>query len=87
MATAGGISGEPGVMDLGLQVADAAQQRGIGKLMARHTVAHARSSGAHTLSVYTAASNTPMLRILRRLGPAEQTPHGSHVDVRVRLRS
>ncbi|MFJ6934637.1 GNAT family N-acetyltransferase [Streptomyces globosus] len=87
VATAGHVSGEPGVMDLGLQVADAQQQRGIGTLMTRHAAAHARSSGAHTLSVYTAASNTPMLRILRRLGPSAQTPHGSHADVRVQLRS
>ncbi|WP_244290648.1 GNAT family N-acetyltransferase [Streptomyces virginiae] len=87
LATAGRVSGEPGVMDLGLQVADAQQQGGIGTLMARHAAAHARSSGAHTLSVYTAASNTPMLRILDRLGPSAQTPHGSHVDVRVQLRS
>ncbi|MCF3178727.1 GNAT family N-acetyltransferase [Streptomyces polychromogenes] len=87
VATAGRISGEPGVVDLGLQVADAQQQRGIGTLMARHAAADARASGAHTLSVYTAASNTPMLRLLRRLGPATQTPHGSHVDVRVQLTS
>ncbi|MCB5163626.1 GNAT family N-acetyltransferase [Streptomyces bambusae] len=87
VATAGRLSGEPRVVDLGLQVADAEQQRGIGTLMAYHAAAHARSSGAHTLSVYTAASNTPILRLLHRLGPATQTPHGSHVDVRVQLRS
>ncbi|MEU4949889.1 GNAT family N-acetyltransferase [Streptomyces lavendulae] len=87
MATAGRISGEPQVMDLGLQVADAQQQRGIGTLMARHAASHARGSGAHTLSVYTAASNTPMLRLLPRLGPAVQTRHGSHVDVRIQLGS
>ncbi|MCC0094677.1 GNAT family N-acetyltransferase [Streptomyces flavotricini] len=87
VATAGRISGESQVRDLGLQVTDAQQHCGIGTLMARHAAAHARSSGAHTLSVYTAASNTPMLRILHRLGPATQTPHGSHMDVRVQLRS
>lgn len=87
VATAGRVNGETGVMDLGLQVADAQQYCGIGTLMAHHAAEHARSSGAHTLSAYTAASNTPMLRLLRRLGPSEQTPHGSHVDVRVQLTS
>lgn len=87
LASAGPVTGEPGVMDLGLQVADAQQRCGIGTLMARHAAAHARSSGAHTLSVYTPASNTPMLRLLRRLGPTRQIPHGSHLDVRVQIRS
>ncbi|MFF3372070.1 GNAT family N-acetyltransferase [Streptomyces sp. NPDC002680] len=85
MVSVGPVSREAGVVDLGLQVADAHQRRGIGTLLTWHAADHAHRLGAHTLAAYTDASNTPMLRLLARLGPAVHTRDGSHLDVRVRL--
>ncbi|MEU9379632.1 GNAT family N-acetyltransferase [Streptomyces sp. NPDC048279] len=85
MVSAGLVSHEAGVVDLGLQVADAHQRRGIGTLLARHAADHARRRGAHTLTAYLHAANTPMLRLLARLGPAVHTRDGSHLDVRIPL--
>ncbi|MCY0933812.1 GNAT family N-acetyltransferase [Streptomyces sp. H34-S4] len=86
LASAGPVSREPGVFDLGLQVADVHQRRGIGLALARHAAAHGRSRGAHTFSVYTEASNLPMLGLVRRLGhPTESRQQGTHLDVRVPL--
>ncbi|MYT96593.1 MULTISPECIES: GNAT family N-acetyltransferase [unclassified Streptomyces] len=81
----GPVSRETGVFDLGLQVADAHQRRGIGTALARHAAQYAQDRGAHTLSTYTEASNQPMLRLLRRLGPVRETRHGAHLDVRLPL--
>lgn len=81
----GPVSREKGVFDLGLQVADDHQRRGIGTALARHAAEHAHARGAHSLSAYTEASNQPMLRLLRRLGPVRHTRHGSHLDVRLHL--
>ncbi|MEU1310961.1 GNAT family N-acetyltransferase [Streptomyces cinnamoneus] len=53
LTSAGWLSQEAGVVDLALQVADAHQRRGIGTALARHAAAHARSRGAHTLTVHT----------------------------------
>ncbi|MGW2858280.1 GNAT family N-acetyltransferase [Streptomyces sp. NPDC001205] len=81
----GPVSQEAGVFDLGLQVADAHQRRGIGTALAHHASQHAHAQGAHTLSTYTQASNRPMLRLLRRLGPVRETRHGAHLDIRLPL--
>ncbi|MEV5979626.1 GNAT family N-acetyltransferase [Streptomyces sp. NPDC052114] len=81
----GPVSREAGVFDLGLQVADAHQRRGIGSALARHAAQYAQARGAHTLSTYTEASNQPMLRLLRRLGPVRETRHGAYLDVRLPL--
>ncbi|MEU6355027.1 GNAT family N-acetyltransferase [Streptomyces sp. NPDC047072] len=81
----GPVSRQPGVFDLGLQVADDHQRRGIGTAMARHAARMARIRGAHTLTAFTHASNTPMLRLLERLGPTRHTHDGPHVEVRVAL--
>ncbi|MBC2878079.1 GNAT family N-acetyltransferase [Streptomyces sp. TYQ1024] len=85
LASAGWISQEAGVVDLALQVADAHQRRGIGTALARHVAAHARARGAHTLAVHTDAANTPMLRLLQRLGPAQHARDGTRIDVRIPL--
>ncbi|WP_306300076.1 MULTISPECIES: GNAT family N-acetyltransferase [Streptomyces] len=85
IVSAGFVSREAGVVDLGLQVADAHQRRGIGTLLARHAADHARRRGAHTLTAYLHAANTPMLRLLDRLGPAAHTRHGTYLDVRILL--
>ncbi|MEV6730703.1 GNAT family N-acetyltransferase [Streptomyces sp. NPDC051364] len=86
LASAGPVRREPGVFDLGLQVADVHQRRGIGLALAQHAVAHARSRGAHTLSVYAEASNLPILGLVRRLGhPTASHQEGTHLDVRVPL--
>ncbi|MFP8903910.1 GNAT family N-acetyltransferase [Streptomyces atacamensis] len=85
LTCAGPLSREPGVVDLGLQVADTHQRRGIGTALARHAAQHARARGAHTLSAYTEALNTPMLHLLRRLGPMRHSHDGTHLDVRVPL--
>jgi GNAT superfamily N-acetyltransferase len=44
--SAGFVSREVGVVDLGLQVADAHQRQGIGTLLARHVADYAGSRGA-----------------------------------------
>ncbi|WP_234332297.1 GNAT family N-acetyltransferase [Streptomyces sp. NRRL F-5650] len=85
LVSVGPVSREAGVFDLGLQVADAHQRRGIGTALARHAAQYAHDRGAHTLSTYTEASNQPMLRLLRRLGPVREMRHGAHLDVRLPL--
>ncbi|WP_260988172.1 GNAT family N-acetyltransferase [Streptomyces sp. CFMR 7] len=81
----GPVSREPGVADLGLQVADDRHRQGIGTALARHASADARARGAHTLTAFTQASNTAMLRLMDRLGPARHTRDDAHVEVRVAL--
>ncbi|MFG2978832.1 GNAT family N-acetyltransferase [Streptomyces sp. NPDC048331] len=86
LASAGPVSREPGVFDLGLQVTDGHQRRGIGLALARHAAAHTRSRGAHTLAVYAEASNLPILGLVRRLGhPTKSRREGTHLDVRIAL--
>ncbi|GHD79389.1 GNAT family N-acetyltransferase [Streptomyces goshikiensis] len=84
LGSAGSASRQPGVFDLGLQVADTHQRRGTGLALARHAAAHARSRGAHTLSAYT-ASNLPMLGLVRRLGHVTASRDATHLDVRLSL--
>ncbi|MEV3952390.1 GNAT family N-acetyltransferase [Streptomyces halstedii] len=81
----GPVNREPGVADLGLQVADDRHRQGIGTALARHASAAARARGAHTLAVFTQASNTAMLRLMDRLGPTRHTRDGAYVEVRVAL--
>ncbi|KMS67719.1 hypothetical protein ACM01_41600 [Streptomyces viridochromogenes] len=81
----GPVSREAGVVDLGLQVADDRHRQGIGTALGRHAARLARTRGARTLSAFTQASNTPMLRLLDRLGPTRHTRDGPHVEVRVAL--
>ncbi|MER5567188.1 N-acetyltransferase family protein [Streptomyces goshikiensis] len=85
LGSAGPVSRQPGVFDLGLQVADTHQRRGIGLALARRAAVHARSRGAHTLSVYTQASNLPMLGLVRRLGHVTASRDATHLDVRLSL--
>ncbi|MEV0259393.1 GNAT family N-acetyltransferase [Streptomyces sp. NPDC050732] len=81
----GPVSRETGAFDLGLQVVDAYQRRGIGAALVRHPAQYAQDRGAHTLSPYTEASNQPVLRLLRRLGPVREMPQGAHLALRLPL--
>ncbi|KPC84315.1 GNAT family N-acetyltransferase [Streptomyces sp. NRRL S-4] len=81
----GPVSREPGVADLGLQVADDRHRQGIGTALAWQASAVARARGAHTLAAFTQASNTAMLRLMDRLGPTRHTRDGAYVEVRVAL--
>ncbi|UQA97589.1 GNAT family N-acetyltransferase [Streptomyces halobius] len=81
----GPISREPGLVDLGLQVADDRHRQGIGTALARQAAWIARTHGAHTRTAFTQASNAPMLRLLERLGPTQHTRDGPYVEVRVAL--
>lgn len=81
----GPVSRQAGVVDLGLQVADARQRQGIGTILARHAADAARSRGAHTLTAYTQASHTAVIRILDRLGPARHVRDGPYIEVHVAL--
>ncbi|MCX5059043.1 MULTISPECIES: GNAT family N-acetyltransferase [Streptomyces] len=81
----GPVSREPGVVDLGLQVADDHHRRGIGTALARQAARMARTRGAHTLTAFTQASNAPMLRLLERLGPTRRTRDGPYVEVSIAL--
>lgn len=85
LVCAGPVSRQAGVVDLGLQVADVRQRQGIGTALARQAVDSARAGGAHTLTAYTQASHTPMLRILDRIGPARHIRDGSCVEVHIAL--
>jgi GNAT superfamily N-acetyltransferase len=71
--------------ELGLQGAAARRRQGIGTVLARHAARLARTHGARTLSAFTQAPNTPMLRLLDRLGSTRHTRDGPHVEVRVAL--
>ncbi|WP_229877479.1 GNAT family N-acetyltransferase [Streptomyces bluensis] len=81
----GPVSRQEGVVDLGLQVADARQRQGIGTALARHAADTARGRGAHTLTAYTQASHTAVIRILDRLGPTRHVRDGPYVEVHVAL--
>ncbi|MCX5238905.1 GNAT family N-acetyltransferase [Streptomyces prunicolor] len=81
----GSVSGQPGVVDLGLQVADDHHRRGVGTALARQAARIAGARGAHTLTAFTHASNTAMLRLLEHLGPTRRTRDGPYVEVRVAL--
>ncbi|MFJ9151814.1 GNAT family N-acetyltransferase [Streptomyces sp. NPDC102270] len=81
----GPVSGEPGVVDLGLQVADDRHRQGIGTALVRQAARIARTRGARTLTAFTQASNAPMLRLLERLGPTRHTRDGPYVEVRIAL--
>lgn len=81
----GPVSHQEGVVDLGLQVADARQRQGIGTALARHAADAARARGAHTLTAYTRASHMAVLRIAERLGPVRHTRDGPYVEVHVAL--
>ncbi|MFE2140366.1 GNAT family N-acetyltransferase [Streptomyces sp. NPDC059456] len=68
-----------------MQVADHVHRRGIGTGLVRLAARQALAGGAHTLSVYTARANAPMLGLLRRLGPASTSHAGSHTEMRLSL--
>lgn len=85
LASVGPLSREPGVFDLGLQVADDRQRRGIGLALAQHAAAHARDRGAHTLSAYVEASNWPIRSLVCRLGHPTEIRESTHLDIRVPL--
>ncbi|MFF0201903.1 GNAT family N-acetyltransferase [Streptomyces sp. NPDC005017] len=81
----GPVSRQEGVVDLGLQVADARQRQGIGTTLAWHAADAARARGGHTLTAYTRASHTAVLRIAEHLGPTRHTRDGPYVEVHVAL--
>ncbi|MFI1652775.1 GNAT family N-acetyltransferase [Streptomyces avidinii] len=85
LVSIGRLHHSPGVVDLGVQVADHVHRRGIGTGLVRLAARHALAGGAHTLSVYTERTNTPMLGLLRRLVPASTSHDGSHTEIRLSL--
>lgn len=85
LVSVGRLHNSPGVVDLGVHVADHLHRRGIGTGLVRFAARHAMTGGAHTLSVYTEQANTPMLRLLRRLGPASRPGGGTHSELRLSL--
>jgi GNAT superfamily N-acetyltransferase len=54
--------------ELGLLVADEWQRRGLGTALARRALRLARLSGREALHVHTHADNSPMIRLMYRLG-------------------
>ncbi|OEV04042.1 hypothetical protein AN219_37430 [Streptomyces nanshensis] len=86
LASLGAVWGEPGVVDLGLHVADDVHRQGIGTALTRHAADHGHRHGAHTLSAYTELANTPALGLLRALGPTQETRQAGQVEVRLPLR-
>ncbi|MFJ7589495.1 GNAT family N-acetyltransferase [Streptomyces sp. NPDC097617] len=87
LASVGPVVREPGVFDLGLQVADDHQRRGIGLALALQAAAHARFRGGDTLAVYTEFSNWPLRALIRRLGHPTELREGTHLDIRIPLTS
>lgn len=85
LVSIGRLQHSPGVVDLGVQVADHLHRRSIGTGMVRFAARHALAGGAHTLSVYTGQANAQMLGLLRRLGPASTLRDGSHTELRLSL--
>lgn len=86
LASLGAVSGESGVVDFGLHVADARHRQGIGTALTRHAAEHASRAGAHTLTAYTQLDNTPALGLLRALGPTRETRQAGQAEVRLSLR-
>ncbi|MFG2996597.1 GNAT family N-acetyltransferase [Streptomyces sp. NPDC048340] len=85
LVSIGRLHHSPGVVDLGVQVADTHQRRGIGTGLVRLAAGHALAAGADTLSVYTEQANVPMLGLLHRLGPACTLRDGTHTELRLPL--
>ncbi|MFI7356124.1 GNAT family N-acetyltransferase [Streptomyces avidinii] len=85
LVSIGRLHHSPGVVDLGVQVADHLHRRGIGTGLVRLAARHALAAGAYTLSVYTERTNVPILGLLRRLGPASASHDGSHTELQMSL--
>jgi acetyltransferase len=58
-----------GLAELGVVVDDDLQGRGVGKLLTEAVAALARQQGATHLKAELLGDNTPMLRLMERLGP------------------
>nr|WP_281393770.1 GNAT family N-acetyltransferase [Streptomyces bathyalis] len=86
LASLGAVFGEPGVVDLGLQVADDFHRRGVGTALTRHAARHGLDRGAHTLTAYTDLANTPGPRSAARPGPHPGDAQAGQVEVRLPLR-
>ncbi|GAA0799976.1 GNAT family N-acetyltransferase [Spirilliplanes yamanashiensis] len=72
--------------EIGLLVEDGWQRRGIGTALLRRLATYATRGGLRAVTAHTAASNTAMLRTLRRLGEARASlPDGGLVSVELPL--
>ncbi|KWX04206.1 hypothetical protein TH66_10030 [Carbonactinospora thermoautotrophica] len=75
---------EPGVAEVALLVEDAWQHRGLGTVLLRRLLALGRCQGFAELSAYVPPGHTRMLRLLRRVGAAEEFDMADGL-VRVRI--
>lgn len=62
------LSGDGTEAELGVLVADGWQRRGIGTALTRRALRLARLSGRDAVHVHTHADNSPMIRLMHRLG-------------------
>lgn len=65
---------QAGTAELAVAVADRWQGRGLGSLLLGRITARARAAGIRWLMVECLASNTAVVRLLRRLGPVLSAP-------------
>ncbi|MEV5705001.1 GNAT family N-acetyltransferase [Actinoallomurus sp. NPDC052274] len=79
-------TGEPGVAEIALAVADEMHHRGVGTLLLEHLVSLARSRGIREFRADTLAQNVEMLRVFAAAGLAVRHDlAGGVVDVRMPL--
>ena len=78
---------EAGLAEIGVVVADDRQRRGLGKLLSEAIASLAVKRGATRLRAQMSFDNTPMLRLLERLGRTVRTVDGDRVTAYVRLRA
>jgi RimJ/RimL family protein N-acetyltransferase len=77
--------GQATVADVAFVVADDWHDRGVGTVLGRHLVDHARASGIAQLNATTLAENAPARRLLQRLGFRVRGVDGAALDLRLEL--
>lgn len=75
----------PEEAEVAVTVVDAWQRRGLGSLLLRQIAERAITEGVTLFTAEVQATNDPVLKIIRKLGPAEFSRDGGTVSVRVDL--
>ncbi len=75
----------PGAAEVAVEVADAWQGMGIGRMIAGRTVQRARANGFTLLTATALWENRPAHALLRRLGFRARASHGSELEYELEL--
>ncbi len=79
------LADEPAVAEFAITVSDLFHNKGLGKLLARHTAAHALGNGITSFAALVGADNEASLRLLRRLGEVSQHRYSGPGVVELRI--